>query len=335
MQFLDLPQLPSLDISTIAAGKAGRLVLDTISGSIYYDNGTKWVEIVLASQIAQVQSQVNNIMYSTIGVFGGGGVSNTSVYTYSSNSSVAGGNLTALNNSNPAGTSTASTGVIGGGTTSIYTYSSNSAVAGATLVYFSANLAASGNSTIGVFGSGDGNSTNSTSTFSSTSLYTYSSNTSIAGTNLTYSGNVLSAVGNSAIAVFGGGYILSTTSIYTYSSNVAVAGSNLTYSAYGMGGASTSSLGVFGAGNNGSSLSVTSVYIYSSNAVIAGGNLTFSNYYIRAISSGNVGVYCGGPSASSVTSIYTFSNNTAMVGANLDTAYTSPGTFGPTTGVNC
>ena len=71
---------------------------------------------------------------------------------------------------------------------------------------------------------------------STTSVYTYASNTAVAGGNLSYTANGLAAAGNSVVGVFGGGNSgsssLSTTSVYTYSSNTAVAGGNLSYSAF-------------------------------------------------------------------------------------------------------
>ena len=83
---------------------------------------------------------------------------------------------------------------------------------------------------IGVFGGGY-----TTGPLSTTSIYTYSSNTAIAGGNLSYVVAGPAAAGNSSIGVFGAGYsatYLSTTSIYTYSSNTAIAGGNLSYRAY-------------------------------------------------------------------------------------------------------
>ena len=67
---------------------------------------------------------------------------------------------------------------------------------------------------------------------STTSVYTYASNTAVAGGNLSYAASYLAAAGNSTVGVFGGGYFsVSTISVYTYASNIAVAGGNLSYSA--------------------------------------------------------------------------------------------------------
>jgi hypothetical protein len=61
------------------------------------------------------------------------------------------------------------------------------------LTYIAGYLAAAGNSTVGVFGGGD-----ESGYLSTTSIYTYSSNATAAGTNLTYSAFSLAAVSNVA-----------------------------------------------------------------------------------------------------------------------------------------
>ena len=101
-------------------------------------------------------------------------------------------------------------GVFGGGTpnesitlstTCIYNYSENTTVTGMNLTYNAWGLAATGNSTEGVFGGG-----NNGGPLYTTCIYNYSANTTVAGTNLTYATEWLDATGNSTEGVFGGGY---------------------------------------------------------------------------------------------------------------------------------
>ncbi len=155
-----------------------------------------------------------------------------------------------------------------------------------------------------------------------TSLYTYASNTTAAGTDLTYSADSLAAAGNSTIGVFGGGSPgpLSTTSIYTYLSNTTAVGANLTYSADLLAATGNSTLGVFGGGFNGPVyLSTTSIYTYSSNTTAARTDLTYSIYGLAAAGNSTIGVFGGGYASStlSTTSIYTYSSNTTAAGTDL------------------
>lgn len=43
MKFEGIPQLPSIDITAVAAGKLGRLVTNTVDSLPYFDTGTAWV----------------------------------------------------------------------------------------------------------------------------------------------------------------------------------------------------------------------------------------------------------------------------------------------------
>ena len=287
-----------------------------------------------------------------IGVFGGGNlngtaISATSIYTYVSNTAVAGGNLDY---------STAMAGAAGNGTIGVfgrytytatatfvlvYTYSSNTAIAGGNLNYAASYLCATGNSTVGVFGGGIN--INSSSNLSGTSVYSYATNTSAAGGNLSYALSGLAAAGNSTVGVFGGGKTsgtpLYTTSVYTYSSNSAVAGGNLSYAAYALAAAGNSSIGVFGGGYNISSISMTatSIYTYSSNTAVAGGNLSYLSSSLAAAGNAIFGVFGGGFNNNiflSTTSIYTYSSNTAVAGGNLTYVANWLTACGPNSGVN-
>ncbi len=224
-------------------------------------------------------------------------------------------------------------------TTSIYTYSSNATTLGGDLSYITYLSGASGNSYLGIFGGGTNTAVNIGAVpVSMTSIYTYSSNAAIAGGNLSYAALSLGAAGNSTVAIFAGGvssinlgaYNLSFTSIYTYSSNSAVAGTNLNTVGYGAG-ASTPTLCVFSSASN------TTVYTYSSNSFISGGNLSISNNGQVSSSNSIVGVFGGGYMGSSVlstTSVYTYSTNTAVNGGDIAYACDALAACGPTPGVN-
>ena len=99
-----------------------------------------------------------------------------------------------------AATGNVTEGVFGGGgngsglsTTSIYNYSANTTVAGTNLTYTVVNLVATGNSTEGVFGGGYNGNNSSGIYYYTTSIYNYSANISILGTNLTYAAMGLAA----------------------------------------------------------------------------------------------------------------------------------------------
>jgi hypothetical protein len=134
---------------------------------------------------------------------------------------------------------------------------------------------------IGVFGGG--------TVGSATSIYNYSANTTVAGTNLTYGAGNLAATGNSTEGVFGGGFnvgvYLSIICIYNYSENTTVVGTNLTYATYGLAATGNATEGVFGEGNNDSIyFSVTNIYNYSENTTVVGINLIQASESLAACS---------------------------------------------------
>ena len=204
------------------------------------------------------------------------------------------------------------------------TYFINSGSGSTNATSGSTNTTSSSGSTgpgIGVFGGGTPNSSTS---FSTTCIYNYSANTTVAGTNLTYTADWLAATGNLTEGVFGGGYnsaYLSTTCIYNYSANTTVAGTNLTYTADWLAATGNSTEGVFGGGYNGTTFfSTTSIYNYSANTTIAGINLTYAANGLAATGNSIEGVFGGGYNSStlsSTTSIYNYSANTTIAGTNL------------------
>jgi hypothetical protein len=74
--------------------------------------------------------------------------------------------------------------------------------------------------TLGVFALGDSTAT--------TSVYTYSGNSVVAGTALTAGSRYGAAAGTSTLGVFALGLDTTTTNVYTYSGNSVVAGTALT-----------------------------------------------------------------------------------------------------------
>lgn len=215
--------------------------------------------------------------------------------------------------------------------TSVYNYAANSSLAGSNLTYRGSNLAAAGNSIVGVFGSGSSYG----SYVSSTSLYTYSTNLATQGTNLSALGVGLAAAGNSIIGIFGLGYTLNDTdynynyssaiSIYTYSSNIVSAGTNLTFNAENSAAAGNETEAVFAGGYYNQYLNTSSIYSYLTNIAVAGVNLTYLSEELAACGNSTLGVFGGGYTdnngdyyeLSSVTSIYTYVSNVTQTGGSL------------------
>ena len=137
-------------------------------------------------------------------------------------------------------------GLFGGGYTTSptaytdkYTYSGDTVVAGTGLGVARYFLAATGNSTVGIFGGGNvsGNRTDK---------YTYSGDTVVAGTVLGLARIGLAATGNSTVGIFGGGGnpITAHTDKYTYSGDTVVAGTVLGVARYGLAACSSTANGL-------------------------------------------------------------------------------------------
>ena len=332
--------------------------------SIYNYSANTTVAGTNLTHIAQGLAATGNLIE---GVFGGGyngdtsttmPLSTTIIYNYSANTTTSGTNLTYTTASSSAATGNSTEGVFGGGsdystpafsTTCIYNYSANTTVAGTNLTYSVYGLAAcspqsnglatsttSGSGStgpdIGVFGGG----INVGSYLSTTCIYNYSANTTIAGINLTYTAYGLAATGNAIEGAFGGGTpngstALSTTSIYNYSANTTVAGTNLTYIAQGLAATGNSTEGIFGGGSG----STTIIYNYSENTTVAGTNLTYSASWLAATGNTTEGVFGGGTSNGlthlNTTCIYNYSVNTTLAGTNLTYGSDNPTATGNST----
>ncbi len=303
-----------------------------------------------------------------IGLFSGGfdwasynWFSNTSIYTYSTNTAVAGSNLNASFN-NPAGLSSSSnpsTAIIAGAGVGIYTYSNNVMSFSNSSLYTDTSgnqinyAAAAGNSNTAIFGGGFDNSIYSS--ISTTSVYTFSSDSNTVGSSLNNGGTTgLAAASNSTEVLFANGsntslVDISTTSIYTINSNSVVSGGNLSYACDGLAAAGNTTMAVFAGGGTSPSLSsstvytsvtlsTTSIYTYSNNTSISGTNIHNAVSYLAGISSGTVGVFGGGEDSNTIsyssTTVYEFSNNTVTSGGTLTYLAGEQTACGPTSGIN-
>lgn len=207
--------------------------------------------------------------------------------------------------------------------TSVYTYASNTTANGGTLSYIALNLAAAGNSTIGVFGAGI-NGIHGYLLLSTTSVYTYTSNTAVAGSIFSETEGGCAAVGNSVLGVFGGGYPPGgcVVSVYLYASNVINNGGVLADSQNKVAAVGNSIQGVFGGGSTGAnaSVSLTSIYIYASNNSNSGTLLNNTGLVQAAAGNSTLGVFVSESSSYDVasnTSIYLYSNNSVSAGSYI------------------
>ena len=248
------------------------------------------------------------------GIFGGGtcsknSLSNTSIYTYSNNTSVS-GLVLAYQPPYTSATGIPSHSIFVGSDygnsvisvyTSIYTYSNNTISQGTWLNNpYSQQFTSAGNAVLGIFGGG---STANGMPSATTTTYTYSNNAVADSGNLVYYAKAVAASGNSTTAIFGGGITdlraSVNTSKYLYSSSSALAGTNLMHGTYALASAANSTVGVFGEGTTGgvpsSNIITTSVYVFSDDTVYASSYI--SNMVIdngAATGDSAVGIFGGG-----------------------------------------
>lgn len=207
--------------------------------------------------------------------------------------------------------------------TSVYTYASNTTADGGTLSYAALNLAAAGNSTVGVFAAGV-NGDHGYLPLSTTSVYTYTSNTAVSGSIFSQTEGGCAAVGNSVLGVFGGGYPPGgcVVSVYLYASNVINNGGVLADSQNKVAAVGNSIQGVFGGGSagDGMAVSLTSIYIYASNNSNSGTLLNNTGLVQAAAGNSTLGVFVSEGSyydVASNTSIYLYSNNSVSAGSYI------------------
>ena len=208
----------------------------------------------------------------------------TSNYTYSTNTIVAGSNLSTTSWFN-AGASNSVTGIVGGGLnttatgsgtgiTNLITYTSGTFVVGSTLATAPWSGCATGTLTDAMFIGGQNGQSNSL--LNSIVDYNYASNTNALMTaNTFYSDAYRCAGGNSTMAVIGGSVSsgANVTELFNYAAKTVVSGSGLTYNSSKMAGASSSTTAIFAGGYISSFLNTVSLYSYANNVATAAATL--------------------------------------------------------------
>jgi hypothetical protein len=243
-----------------------------------------------ATSLTAVRTQMTGLSSSVAGFFVGGNTTqgspstNNYVYTYASDTVATGTALVASRNIG-AGASNATIGLIAGGYNGSYTnttmkfdLTAQTSVVGTALVGTGrGGMAGNGNGSVGVFSGGAGA---SSSYFSITDVYTYSGDTTAAGTNLGTIRNGGAAGGSPTLNILGGGMngtnSVSTTQIYNYgsgavSNGVALA-SGVREELAAASNGSTVAFGTGGVSSNGAT-SIIDIYDIVNNACIAGRNL--------------------------------------------------------------
>ncbi len=180
--------------------------------------------------------------------------------------------------------------------------------------------------TIAIFGGGNG-------FLSTTSFYSFTTNTSSAQTSLSYSPTAPAAAGISTLAIFGGGFTedySSVTSIYLYSNSSANAGKNLSNPSTSLMATGNSTIAIFGGGSTlNNTISSVSLYNYAQDTVTAGANISSNRSQGAAVGNNFLAVFGGGISEVSDSvylssiSVYTYSSNLILDAQNL--TYSSHG----------
>lgn len=202
-------------------------------------------------------------------------VTNSSSSYIGNGSATAVGNLTEIIISSGFSLPVSTIGII-----SKYQYS-NDSVSTTTLQINKYAMAATGNSTQGLFGFGASLTSN---------IYLYSNDTISSGTSFVTARQFLGAAGETTRGIFSGGINLSGTFLsssekYTYSGDVVSAGTSLSLSRSGVSATGNTTVGIFSGGTNGTiAYSTTDVYTYSSDAVAVGASLLTSVYQSGAVS---------------------------------------------------
>jgi hypothetical protein len=229
----------------------GGIVTSTYQSTVY-TYGFSSGSVGTGTSLSVARTQLMACGTSTIGLFAtgllqaGGRSTATDIYTYSSN-------------------------VVSPGTaftSNLYTYAGNTFTTGTSMGTGKNSPAATGNSTLGVWGGG-----NTGSIVATTTIYTYSGNSVAAGTNLVAAKSGQSAAGTALIGVFGTD---GSTSIYTYSNNSVATGTAISAGDF-TAAAGNPATGVF---TNGSTTAITNVYTYVSNTVVPGTSIAAVQYMV-------------------------------------------------------
>jgi hypothetical protein len=208
-------------------------------------------------------------------------------------------------------------------TTSRYDFTSQATSSGPTLGTGRTQVAAAGNHTEGIVGTGAVAPTTNTS---NTDQYTYSSNVVVSGSAMSNRKQYM-AVGNATVGVFGGGLLTNLTETYTYANNATSASTNLTYSRYYGGAFGSSTVGYFVGGFDQATAPYEAyvtgtAYTYSSAVTASVTCLSVARGATACASTtvGGIGFSSGGYTSSGniqVTDLFTMSSNVINPGTNL------------------
>jgi hypothetical protein len=259
----------------------GGIVTSTYQSTVY-TYGFSSGSVGTGTSLSVARTQLMACGTSTIGLFAtgllqaGGRSTTTDIYTYSSNVVSPGTAFSPGKNGPGAGCGNSTVGVFAYGTTTgtpqatsnLYTYAGNTFTTGTSMGTGKNSPAATGNSTLGVWGGG-----NTGSIVATTTIYTYSGNSVAAGTNLVAAKSGQSAAGTALIGVFGTD---GSTSIYTYSNNSVATGTAISAGDF-TAAAGNPATGVF---TNGSTTAITNVYTYVSNTVVPGTSIAAVQYMV-------------------------------------------------------
>lgn len=189
-----------------------------------------------------------------------------------------------------------------------------------------------GESTRGIFAGG---SPNTGIPVTTTDKYTYSGDTTAAGTALNVARNNGGGAANATVGICGGGYnttpaVIATTSKYTFSGDTTAAGTAFATARSGVTGTGNTTTGIFGGGVDTAGTLVgtsTEKYTYSGDTRVAGTALGTAKYFGGSSALGNTtkGIFAGGddnnlPTNYSTSDKYTYSGDTRAAGGTLSAA---------------
>lgn len=264
-----------------------------------------------------------------IGIFWGGLSNTNSFYTtsfrYNFSNYTVGTSSTRLGVNVPAGGSSSTTAISNVGSNSTtsatrYSYASDSWTGAGSLSYSQSLYAgAAGNNTVCVFAGGRNN-TGDTTPIALSSVYTYGSNTAVAGTNLQTARAYHAACGNSTFGIYASGQdavpaYISTSEKYTYSNNGIAGGTALAGPRTNFSAASIVAEGIFVSGSYNPTALTVDKYAFSSGSVTGASSLNPGRYN-GAMASGKaagVAVFFGGLESNvtlSTVRVYSYSSNT-------------------------
>jgi hypothetical protein len=311
-----------------------------ISGS--YNSGTGVLTLTGNSTLANYQTALQSITYSFSGTDAtNGGTDNSRTISWKVNDplTVSNTGISMVDTFPPSpGAGLALFGAGGSGSTyisntSIYVYSTNATTLGTSLGVARYLLAATSNTTTGIFGGGNAS---SSPTSKNTDIYTFSNNTVNSGTILASGLEGLAAAGNSTLAVFGGGHNsggsqVATIQTWSYSGSFTISGHSLSAAAWFLAAAGNSTDGFFAGGTTSSSspfdtgqIANVTDYNYSGGTATAATSLSTAVTGLSACGTPTAGYFGGGVQGSEAITAnvyqYTYSNESTAVSGSLRAA---------------